>query len=1263
MVRSYLKCVWICLMWACVALTAAAPTVTSFSPTSGGIGTSVTLTGTNFTGATAVKFHGTAASSFSVTNSTTISAVVASGTTTGTITVTTLGGTATSSTSFTFVPAPTITNFSPTSGGVGTSVGLTGTNYTGAAAVKFNGTAASSYTVNNSTSITAIVASGTTTGTITVTTSGGTGTSSSSFTFVAAPTITSFSPTSGGIGASVTLTGTNFTGATAVKFNGTASTSFSVTNSTTIAATVPTGATSGTISVTTPGGTATSSLSFTVVPAPTIISFSPTTGGAGTSVGLTGTNFTGATAVKFHGTAASSFTVNSATSITAVTPNGATTGTITVTTPGGTATSSSNFTAISAPTITSFSPSSGAVGITVTLTGTNFTGATAVKFNGVDATSYSVVSSISLSAVVPLGVTTGSISVTTPGGTVASSTSFTAIAVTISPASATVALGANKTFTATVTGSTTRTVTWATTGGSITSGGIYTAPNLVGTYSVTATSVADPTKSASSVVTVPISVAVFPSPITMDQGSVHYFGATVSGTDNQNVIWTASSGTIDSDGRFTAPSIAGTVTLTATSQADQTASGTARVTVRSVAVTLSPSTLSLPSGETYGFSATVTGSVVTDVLWTVISGGGYFASPQYGSGNYVSPFATGSAVIKATSVADSTKSATATITLTANPNPIIHWFTVTPPRVEAGGSVTLQAEFGNGLGVIQPGSIGISSGQQVPVTPGGSTAYVLTVTASSGDSVTETVQALVTGPGIFNEGPTFNGIDGSPSPLLDRDGQITVVMGTVGDHAGALAERFDPGTGQVNNLGYVFPDARDRYASVLMPDGRILVFGGTSKSNNNNIWHTDYVLFDPRNGAVANGWGPSAGLLDLTLTLLNDGSVLFAGGLSFDGTSYGQPSQVLSRWSEDRTFNAMPQMAETRAGHQALLLMDGRVLLAGGNDPALLEVYDPVANTCKAVGTGPLGAVPVLRPDGKVLLLTPLGDPAAIWDPVVNAVIQTLTNPCTGNMFQTDMPTYLPDGLILTGGVSQWAPLLDPGFMQLRSPQSQVTSDYYDNGTPMVLLPDGRVFQLSGYFHGFSTLFDAQPTFTVNPATTMTNAGLRVSFQTSGAGGMVTWSASGGTITTDGQFTTSQAGLYSVTAQAATGEMAVAWVRVFQPVTVTITRGALPPGAPWLRPGDTVPMLAKVANTPNKNIIWSLAPGTTGATLTSDGQFSATIAGTYTVVATPAADPTRAGSFPLTVFSPGLQPPTISSLNITPTTLQGFVSHRLACVN
>ena len=72
--------------------------------------------------------------------------------------------------------------------GVGTSVVITGTGFTGATAVQFGGTAAASYVVNSATQITAVTAAGSGAVTASVTTTGGTGTSAGTFTFLPAPT-------------------------------------------------------------------------------------------------------------------------------------------------------------------------------------------------------------------------------------------------------------------------------------------------------------------------------------------------------------------------------------------------------------------------------------------------------------------------------------------------------------------------------------------------------------------------------------------------------------------------------------------------------------------------------------------------------------------------------------------------------------------------------------------------------------------------------------------------------------------------------------------------------------------------------------------------------------------------------------------------------------------------------------------------------------------------------------------------------------------
>ena len=387
------------------------PRITGFTPASGAAGASVVINGANFTGATAVAFNGTAAA-FTVNSAIKITATVPAGATTGKIGVTTPAGSAISSANF--AVAATITSFSPTSGAPGTHVTITGSAFTGATAAKFNGVAAA-FTVNSSTQITATVPATANTGPISVTTPGGTATSAATFTV--APRITGFTPASGKVGASVVVNGANFTGATAVTFNGT-SAAFTVNSAIKITATVPAGATSGKIGVTTPAGSATSAANFSV--APTVNSFSPASGAPGTSVTITGASFTGATAVKFNGLAAT-FMVNSSTQITAAVPANATAGPISVTTPGGTATSATSFTV--APRITSFTPASGAPGTSVAINGANLTGATAVKFNGTSAV-FTVNSPIKITATVPAGAASGPITVTTPAGTTTSASSF-----------------------------------------------------------------------------------------------------------------------------------------------------------------------------------------------------------------------------------------------------------------------------------------------------------------------------------------------------------------------------------------------------------------------------------------------------------------------------------------------------------------------------------------------------------------------------------------------------------------------------------------------------------------------------------------------------------------------------------------------------------------------------------------------------------------------------------------------------------------------
>jgi hypothetical protein len=411
--------------------TVTTPTISSFTPTSGPVGTSVDILGANFTGASEVAFNGVAAS-FTVDSDSAIHATVPAGAATGPISVTTPNGTGRSDSPF-GIP-PTISSFTPTCGPAGASIDILGSGFTGATDVSFTsawyGTLPATFTVDSDSVLHAIVPSAASFGPITISTPAGAATSSAPFRGPcdSPPLLNSLTPNSGPVGTSVDLGGHYFTGATSVKFNGTEA-AFTVDSDSQIHATLPAGATTGPVSITTPNGT-TSNLTFTVTQSPpTITSLTPSSGAVGTSVSISGGGFSGASSVKFNGTAAS-YTVNSSTSITAVVPGGATSGPISITTPYGTGTSASSFTVIAAPTIASFTPNQGPVGTRVTIHGSNLAAVSNVKL-GTNAAGFTGNSPTQITATVP-SIAHGNYkwSVTNPAGIATSATYFHVIQTT-----------------------------------------------------------------------------------------------------------------------------------------------------------------------------------------------------------------------------------------------------------------------------------------------------------------------------------------------------------------------------------------------------------------------------------------------------------------------------------------------------------------------------------------------------------------------------------------------------------------------------------------------------------------------------------------------------------------------------------------------------------------------------------------------------------------------------------------------------------------
>lgn len=256
----------------------------------------------------------------------------------------------------------------------------------------------------------------------------------------------------------------------------------------------------------------------------------------------------------------------------------------------------------------------------------------------------------------------------------------------ISPTSVTIDVNATQQFTP-IYGGLAPGVTWEVEevgGGTIDTEGLYTAPDVAGTYHVKGTSTADPTLSATAEITVNpvVVVSVLPASVSIYIGVQQQFEATVTGTDNTAVTWGADGGSVDGNGLYTAPGTAGTYHVTATSVADPSKSFTAEVIVSlrpvQTGISISPTTVILENGrcdtddsdarclqfdtnpKTQQFTAILL-NLAPGVTWAVDEGtaGGTITS----DGLYTAPANVGTYHVTVTSIADPTKSATAIVTV------------------------------------------------------------------------------------------------------------------------------------------------------------------------------------------------------------------------------------------------------------------------------------------------------------------------------------------------------------------------------------------------------------------------------------------------------------------------------------------------------------------------------------------------------------------------------------------------------------------------
>jgi hypothetical protein len=490
------------------------------------------------------------------------------------------------------------------------------------------------------------------------------------------------------------------------------------------------------------------------------------------------------------------------------------------------------------------------------------------------------------------------------------------IQVLISPPTANLNQGGAQSFTATVTGTSNSGVNWAVqegaAGGSITSMGVYTAPNKGGTFHVTATSQADTSKSATATVTVAtLVVSVTPPTNVLGPLGVRNFSAIVNGALSPNVTWSvqegAAGGAITLGGQYTAPNTTGgPFHVVATSAQDSTKNATASVTI-------------VPSGfRPTGAMSTGRAEHTATLLpngKVLIAGGdscsfiNYYQSCPLDSAEVYDPGA-------------GTFATTGKMSVT---------------------------RFFHTATLLSNGKVLVTGGHDA--------------SAELYDPTLGTFAAT---------GSMSVGRSSHTATLLLASGKVLIAGGSNATGPLATAELYDPNTGTFTPTGSMAA-GRTSHTATLLANGMVLIAGG---SNSTNATLATTELYDPAKGIFTAANGMVSPRIFHTATLLSNGNVLVTGGIANLATGVSLPSaEVYDVVGGSLSFSATGPMVTARDSHFAVLLANGTVLVAGGSfgsDGAFTaELYNTASGAFTETGgmeTGRALAAAVLLLDARVFV-------------------------------------------------------------------------------------------------------------------------------------------------------------------------------------------------------------------------------------------------------------------------------------------------------
>jgi len=329
---------------------------------------------------------------------------------------------------------------------------------------------------------------------------------------------------------------------------------------------------------------------------------------------------------------------------------------------------------------------------------------------------------------------------------------------------------------------------------------------------------------------------------------------------------------------------------------------------------------------------------------------------------------------------------------------------------------------------------------------------------------------LLLAAGSLSAAPTLGAARANHTATLLPNGKVLIAGGTNGGNLSS-AELYDPATGVFKPTGSMNA-ARSSHTATLLPNGKVLIAGGTSASIFVSLDSAE--LYDPATEVFTPTASMTSPRASQTATLLANGKVLMAGGSG--GFTSLQTAELFDPSSgTNGTFTATAAMTAARANHTAVLLASGKVLLSGGiaslSALGSAELFDPAVGANGSFTATPNMNAPrsghsaTALANGKVLIAGGNAATAELFDPSSGANgTFAFTGPMTAaRNYHT--ATLLPNGKVLieggkSGAVLASAELYDPTATTFAATVPLTAARYFHTAT---LLPNGSVLIAAGF--------------------------------------------------------------------------------------------------------------------------------------------------------------------------------------------------------